>query len=147
MHTKAGPGKLASITTVIYRPSTPHTSAMRSPTSSPLASPTIAPSIWPLILTVLLIYLSQALYTLPINRVIEFRLCQEHYLRWDPSVILDDGSVPEKLCKIDDVQRSLAWLQGVMETTQVVGGTDFWRRERYGDGCVDCRANAARQIF
>lgn len=130
MHTKAGPGKLASITAVIYRPSTPHTSTMRSPTSSPLPSPTIAPSIWPLILTVLLIYLSQALYTLPINRVIEFRLCQEHYLPWDPSVILDDGSIPEKLCKIDDVQRSLAWLQGVMETTQVVGGTDVWGRER-----------------
>ncbi|PVH92922.1 hypothetical protein DM02DRAFT_259293 [Periconia macrospinosa] len=94
---------------------------MRSPTSSPILSPTSLPSIWPLILTVLLIYLAQALYTLPINRVIEFRLCQEHYSRLDPSVILDDGSIPEKLCKIDDVQRKLAWLQGVMETTQVVG--------------------------
>lgn len=30
--------------------------------------------------------------------------------------------IPEKLCKIDEVQRQLAWLQGVMETTQVVCG-------------------------
>ncbi|CAI6335711.1 unnamed protein product [Periconia digitata] len=98
-------------------------STMRGSTSSsppPITSVT-APSIRPLITTVLLIYLAQALYTLPINRVIEFRLCQDHYLQWDPSAILDDGSVPEKLCKIDDVQRRLAWLQGVMETTQVVG--------------------------
>jgi len=46
--------------------------------------------------------------------VIELRLCEEHYGRND--------AIPEKLCKIDEVQRKLAWLQGTMETTLVVCG-------------------------
>ena len=78
--------------------------------------------LWPLITLLILVYLSTVLYTLPLNRVIELRLCQEHYARHDPSSSLPDGSVPEKLCKIDEVQRRLAWLQGIMETTLVVCG-------------------------
>ncbi|KAF1948339.1 MFS general substrate transporter [Byssothecium circinans] len=94
---------------------------MHPRTPSPLSSPQPnKPSIWPLILLLLLVYMAQALYTLPLNRVIELRLCQEHYTQHDPSVIQHDGSVSEKLCKIDEVQRRLAWLQGVMETTVVV---------------------------
>ncbi|RMZ72981.1 major facilitator superfamily transporter [Pyrenophora seminiperda CCB06] len=77
-------------------------------------------AIWPLVLLLVLVHLSAVLYTLPLNRVIELRLCQEHYQRSDPSLIQPDGSIPEKLCKIDDVQRRLAWLQGIMETTLVV---------------------------
>jgi hypothetical protein len=48
-----------------------------------------------------------------LNRVIELRLCQTHYFSANP---------PEKLCKIDEIQRQLAWLQGIMETTLVVCG-------------------------
>ncbi|CAE7205823.1 hypothetical protein PTNB73_07234 [Pyrenophora teres f. teres] len=77
-------------------------------------------AIWPLVLLLVLVHLSAVLYTLPLNRVIELRLCQEHYERNDPTLIWPDGSIPEKLCKIDDVQRRLAWLQGIMETTLVV---------------------------
>ncbi|KAF2643483.1 hypothetical protein P280DRAFT_254189 [Massarina eburnea CBS 473.64] len=109
---------------------------MRSRSSSPL-SPSIKPSIWPLMLLLLLVYMAQALYTLPLNRVIEFRLCQEHYALHDPSAALSDGSIPEILCKIDEVQRRLAWLQGVMDTTLVI--CDFlvtipfsFIAERYG---------------
>jgi hypothetical protein len=54
--------------------------------------------------------------------VIEVRLCQEHYQKHDVSVIQPDGSIPEMLCKIKDVQRKLAWLQGTMETMSVVLG-------------------------
>ncbi|KAF1939108.1 hypothetical protein EJ02DRAFT_446404 [Clathrospora elynae] len=77
-------------------------------------------AIWPLVLLLVLVHLSVVLYTLPLNRVIELRLCQEHYSLHDPSVIQPDGSIPEKLCKIDDIQRRLAWLQGIMETILVV---------------------------
>lgn len=79
-------------------------------------------AIWPLVLLLVLVHLSAVLYTLPLNRVIELRLCQAHYELRDPLAIQPDGSIPEKLCKIDDVQRRLAWLQGTMETTLVVCG-------------------------
>ena len=54
--------------------------------------------------------------------MIELRLCQEHYAANDPSVIQPDGTIPEMLCKVKDVQRGLAWLQGSMETMSVVCG-------------------------
>lgn len=79
-------------------------------------------SIRSLIVLLILVHLSAVLYTIPLNRVIELRLCQEHYELHDPSAIGGDGSVPEELCKIDEVQRRLAWLQGIMETTLVVCG-------------------------
>jgi hypothetical protein len=79
-------------------------------------------AIWPLVLLLLLVQLSSVLYTLPLNRVIELRLCQEHYEEHDVSVIQPDGSIPEMLCKVSDVQRRLAWLQGSMETMSVVCG-------------------------
>lgn len=82
-------------------------------------------AIQPLVLLLILVHLSTVLYTLPLNRVIELRLCQEHYSRHDPTAVRPDGSVPEALCKIDDVQRRLAWLQGIMETTAVVCGRLF----------------------
>ncbi|KAH7079114.1 hypothetical protein BKA63DRAFT_507759 [Paraphoma chrysanthemicola] len=69
--------------------------------------------IWRLLLLLILIHLSTVLYTLPLNRVIELRLCQTHYSVPNPA---------EKLCKIDEVQRQLAWIQGIMETTLVVCG-------------------------
>lgn len=80
-------------------------------------------SIRPLIALLILVHLSAVLYTLPVNRVIELRLCKEHYELYDPSAIPAHGAIPERLCKIDEVQRRLAWLQGIMETTLVVCGT------------------------
>ncbi|KAF2109302.1 hypothetical protein BDV96DRAFT_244721 [Lophiotrema nucula] len=76
--------------------------------------------IWPLLLLLILVHMALKLYDLPLNRVIEKRLCDEHYAQHDPSAINRDGSIPEKLCKIDEVQQQLAWLQGIMETTYVV---------------------------
>jgi hypothetical protein len=79
-------------------------------------------SIWPLLLLLAFVYLSSVLYTLPLNRVVELCLCQEYYERFDPSRIQRDGTIPEKLCKIDEVQQQLAWLQGIMETTLIICG-------------------------
>lgn len=93
-----------------------------SPASSLLPERRPRHTIWLLIVLLLLVNLSTALYTLPLNRVIELRLCHEHYALHDPSRFQHGGSIPEMLCKIDPVQRRLAWLQGVMETTLVVCG-------------------------
>ncbi|KAH6620041.1 major facilitator superfamily domain-containing protein [Boeremia exigua] len=94
-------------------------------------------SIRPLVVLLILVHLSAVLYTLPLNRVIELRLCQDHYERHDRALIPTHGPIPEKLCKIDEVQQRLAWLQGIMETTLVV--CDFlvtipfsFIAERYG---------------
>lgn len=94
-------------------------SAMPSPLKS---LPRMKHRIWPLLVLLVLVHLSTVLYTLPLNRVIEARLCQEYYELQNPISILPDSSIPEKLCKISEVQRKLAWLQGIMETTLVVCG-------------------------
>lgn len=75
----------------------------------------------PLLALLLLVNLATALYQLPVNRVIERRLCHEYFVQHDPSKLAPDGTVAEELCKIDDVQRGLAWIQGIMETAWVVG--------------------------
>jgi hypothetical protein len=100
--------------TVLLRPS-------RTPSPMPLHLR--KHRMWPLIVLLILVHLSTVLYTLPLNRVIELRLCQTYYALHDPSSIAPNGSIPESLCKIDGVQRQLAWLQGIMDTTMVVCGT------------------------
>ncbi|CAM1501387.1 Fc.00g105490.m01.CDS01 [Cosmosporella sp. VM-42] len=69
----------------------------------------------------LLVNLAMSLHQLPLNRVIERRLCREYYTATDPSVIQPDGSVDERLCKIDAVQKSLGSILGVTETTWILG--------------------------
>lgn len=91
----------------------------RSPSPTLVRSPN---SIRPLIALLIIVHLSAVLYTLPLNRVIELRLCEDHYRQHDPKLIPEHGAIPEKLCKVDEVQRRLAWLQGIMETTLVVCG-------------------------
>ncbi|OCL11777.1 hypothetical protein AOQ84DRAFT_286541 [Glonium stellatum] len=99
------------------------------PRSSPLVGPIRNISsyskdrqsaLWTLLFLLILTNMATSLYNLPLNRVIELRLCREYYNQRDPSVIDPDGSIPEKLCKLNQVQQELAWLQGVMETTLIV---------------------------
>lgn len=90
--------------------------------SNIMLHPTKTRRIYSLILLLVLVHLANVLYTLPINRVIEMRLCREHYAADPTTPIKPRESIPEKMCKIDDIQRNLAWLQGVMETTLVVCG-------------------------
>jgi hypothetical protein len=92
--------------------------ALRSPRSPRRA-------IRPLLLLVALVNLAWSLYQLPVIRVVESRLCREHYAVQDPSALRPDGSVPEELCKIDGVQQRLGRIQGIMETLWVAGGTSF----------------------
>ncbi|KAJ4387670.1 hypothetical protein N0V93_008267 [Gnomoniopsis smithogilvyi] len=99
------------------------------------------PAIAALLTLLLLVNLAASLYQLPLNLVIERRLCLEHYRLHDPSQIGKDGSIEETLCKIDGVQMGLGWIQGTMDTIWVVG--DFvmtiplgFVAERYGRRAV-----------
>lgn len=85
----------------------------------------------PVLLLMLLVNLAGSFYQLPLNRVIERRLCREYYAQYDPGSIGPDGAVDEQLCKIDSVQRSLAWMQGVMETAWIFGGASALERPLY----------------
>lgn len=78
----------------------------------------------------LLVNLSASLYQLPLNRVVERRLCQEYYSENDPSVIGPDGNVEERLCKADPIQAGLGRIQGLMDTTWIVGG-EKWPGPRF----------------
>ncbi|KXX74859.1 hypothetical protein MMYC01_208028 [Madurella mycetomatis] len=116
---------------------------------SPLSVPRRA--IRPLLLLVALVNLAWSLYQLPVSRVIESRLCRDHYEAHDPSAMLPDGSVPEELCKVDDVQQRLGRIQGVMETLWVAG--DFFMTiplvslaDHYGHRFVLC-LNLIPRVF
>lgn len=82
-------------------------------------------AVWPLLALLLAVQLSWSLYQLPVNRVIERRLCREYYSTHDPTVIRPDGSVEEELCKLDEIQQHLAWVLGAMETAWIVGGKSY----------------------
>ncbi|KAF7537350.1 hypothetical protein G7054_g3852 [Neopestalotiopsis clavispora] len=94
-----------------------------------------------LLALLLLVNLSTSLYQLPLNRVIERRLCRDYYDENDPSRVLPGSAIPEDLCKIDEVQKGLAWIQGAMDTAWIVG--DFvmtiplgFVAEKYGQRTV-----------
>lgn len=127
-------------------------SRSRSPSLvKPSSHPTPRRAIRPLLLLVALINLSWSLYQLPTTRVIESRLCFDHYSLSDPSAVPPDGTIPEELCKLDTIQQRLGKLQGVMETIWV--GGDFLMTiplvtlaDRYGYGLV-LRLNLVPRAF
>lgn len=63
-----------------------------------------------------------SIMTLPLNRVIESRYCQDYYEGHDRAAYSPRGSVPEAQCEIDTVQQKLAWLQGSIETLHILCG-------------------------
>lgn len=75
-----------------------------------------------LLALLLLVNLATSLYQLPLNRAVERRLCYDYYSEHDKSKIGSDGTILESWCKIDDVQKGLAWIQGAMDTAWIVGG-------------------------
>ncbi|RYP92933.1 hypothetical protein DL770_000983 [Monosporascus sp. CRB-9-2] len=106
-------------------------------------SPPRAPkgAIWPLLALLLAVQLAWSLYQLPLNRVVERRLCREYYGTHDPTMVGPDGSVDEELCKNDEIQQGLAWVLGAMETAWIVG--DFvmtiplgFMAEKYGQKAI-----------
>lgn len=48
----------------------------------------------------------------PMVRILEAIACRQHYLQADPSKIAGDGQVPEKLCKLGEIQAELAAVKG-----------------------------------
>ncbi|CAJ2508867.1 Uu.00g138930.m01.CDS01 [Anthostomella pinea] len=69
--------------------------------------------IWPLLALLLLVNLTTSIQNLPLNRLLERRLCRDYY---GP-----DKDVSEELCKIDEIQQDLAWTIGCLETLWVLG--------------------------
>ncbi|KAF2965736.1 hypothetical protein GQX73_g7836 [Xylaria multiplex] len=86
-------------------------------------------AIWPVLFLLLLVNLTSGISNIPLNRLLERRLCRAYY---------DSGQdVDEQLCKVDSVQQDLAWIMGSFETLWIVG--DFvmtipltFLSERYG---------------
>ncbi|KAI1813575.1 major facilitator superfamily domain-containing protein [Poronia punctata] len=56
--------------------------------------------------------IGEYLYTAPRVRLFESVSCTQYYLEHDPSKVLPDGSVPESLCKIDQIQDEVASVLG-----------------------------------
>jgi hypothetical protein len=46
----------------------------------------------------------------PWLRLVELSTCREYYTIHDPSVIGHGGYIEEKLCKLDPIQKKMAWL-------------------------------------
>ncbi|KAK3376883.1 major facilitator superfamily domain-containing protein [Lasiosphaeria ovina] len=87
------------------------------------AALSVAPrrTIRPVLVLLALVNLAWSLYQYPLNRLLESRLCHDHYAANDPSVLPPHGRVPEELCKLDEVQQALGRLQRTMETAWVAG--------------------------
>ena len=69
-------------------------------------------SLAPALCTGILLAVNLAFFTkaAPTLRLVELSVCREHYLKHDAGVIDSRGYVPEELCKLDSVQRKVAWL-------------------------------------
>ncbi|KAI0150614.1 hypothetical protein GGR57DRAFT_472094 [Xylariaceae sp. FL1272] len=64
-------------------------------------------------LLLLLVNLTNGITNIPLNRLLERRLCRQFY---------DTGNdVDEELCKVDQVQKILAWIMGAFDTLWIVG--------------------------
>ncbi|TLD03261.1 uncharacterized protein PgNI_12472 [Pyricularia grisea] len=101
---------------------------LESPTLSSLLSPPQPPhnrAVTPLLVLVLLVNLSASLYQLPLNRVIERRICRDFFRNLvddgSDAVFLPDGQVREQLCKVSEVQQDLARVQRGMDLAWIIG--------------------------
>ncbi|KAI1630831.1 major facilitator superfamily domain-containing protein [Biscogniauxia mediterranea] len=101
---------------------------MPSPVGSPInaGAPTRTSAsrrlaIAPVLVLLLLVNLATgSLFQLPLTRLVEQSLCREYYGTRDPSIDPSKG-ISEELCKVDEVQKGLAWIIGVMETCWILG--------------------------
>lgn len=78
-----------------------------------------------LLIQLALVSTASRLITLPLNRIIEFRYCQDYYGQRNPSMIGQDGSIPEEMCKVDVIQQQLGWMLGSFETAILFCGTSL----------------------
>lgn len=66
------------------------------------------------LLFVLLVDIPAFMNEAPRLRMLELSLCRDYHSLRDPSVINGDGSVPEDMCKLPEIQGSLAKQMGLL---------------------------------
>jgi MFS family permease len=70
----------------------------------------------------ILFTLADLLKYVAVVRLLELGVCREYHRRHDPSVVDDDGYVPEKLCKLPGIQQRFAHLRGYYSALDSVVG-------------------------
>ncbi|KAF5250783.1 hypothetical protein FANTH_4055 [Fusarium anthophilum] len=73
-------------------------------------------------LFILLVDVPNFLSEVPKLRMLELGLCRDYYAAIDPSVIGRDGSVPEHLCKVHEIQSALAKMRGILGMIEGIPG-------------------------
>ncbi|KAF5720124.1 major facilitator superfamily transporter [Fusarium mundagurra] len=73
-------------------------------------------------LFILLVDVPNFLSEVPKLRMLELGLCRDYYAVTDPSVIGRDGSVPEHLCKVNEIQSALAKMRGILGMIEGIPG-------------------------
>ncbi|KAG4295310.1 hypothetical protein FPRO06_01894 [Fusarium proliferatum] len=73
-------------------------------------------------LFILLVDVPNFLSEVPKLRMLELGLCRDYYAATDPSAIGRDGSVPEHLCKLHEIQSALAKMRGILGMIEGIPG-------------------------
>lgn len=73
-------------------------------------------------LFILLVDVPNFMSEVPKLRMLELSLCRDYYAAIDPSVIGRDGSVPEHLCKVPEIQSALATMRGILGMIEGIPG-------------------------
>ncbi|KAF5599390.1 major facilitator superfamily transporter [Fusarium pseudoanthophilum] len=73
-------------------------------------------------LFIILVDVPNFLSEVPKLRMLELGLCRDYYAATDPSVIGRDGSVPEHLCKVREIQSALAKMRGILGMIEGIPG-------------------------
>ena len=58
----------------------------------------------------------------PLLRHFELMVCREYYVKHNPSLIEDNGNVPERLCKKDAIASDFALLRGWLSVLEGIAG-------------------------
>lgn len=76
-------------------------------------------------LLIILLDFADMLRTTPKIRLFEISICRRYYLAHDKSRINPDGNVDEALCKVDEIQQSLALVRGWLGLFQGIPGAKW----------------------
>lgn len=70
----------------------------------------------------ILFTLADLLKYVAVVRLLELGVCREYLLKHEPGLVDDNGFVPENLCKLSEIQQSLAHLRGYYSALDSVVG-------------------------
>ena len=111
------------------RDSTEEDDSLLSPYAATASLPGAVPKKKPWVLLVVLAFaligiidIGAFLAEPPKTRVFEANLCLIYYREHDPSVIGADGAIPERLCKVDEVQQKMAMIFGWQDMFDALPG-------------------------